>query len=180
MCAKVFFLFLSDFGLRPKWEAQGLLVNGPGEKRPDLECVDPLDPTLRVLIDIQITSPCSTSLFQVASSKPLHAAEQAEKAKHRKYDRHLRPGYKLVPFVLEVYGAWGKEAIRFASSLATKAPSVDKIGTNIPSPSSTGSLVRVSAHSRDLFQLQRDISVALQRGNNEILLQYSERERRTD
>ena len=119
-------------------------MNGPGEKRPDLECVDPLDPTLRVLIDIQITSPCSTSLFQVASSKPLHAAEQAEKAKHRKYDRHLRPGYKLVPFVLEVYGAWGKEAIRFASSLATKAPSVDKIGTNIHSPSSTGSLVRVS------------------------------------
>ena len=88
---------------------------------------------------------------------------------------------RLVTFVLEVYGAWGrKEAIRFASSLATKAPSVDKIGTNIPSPSSTGSLVRVSAHSRDLFQLQRDISVALQRGNNEILLQYSERERRTD
>ena len=114
----------------------------------------------------------------------MHAAEQAEKAKHRKYDRHLRPGYKLVPFVLEVYGAWGKEAICFASSLATKAPSVDKIGTNILSPSyspsSTGSLVRVSAHSRDLFQLQRDISVALQRGNNEILLQYSERERRTD
>ena len=71
--AKVLFLFLSDFGLRPKWEAQGLLVNGPGEKRPDLECVDPLDPTLRVLIDIQITSPCSTSLFQVASSKPLQA-----------------------------------------------------------------------------------------------------------
>ncbi|MDR3446587.1 reverse transcriptase domain-containing protein [Dyella sp.] len=106
----------------------------------------------RTLVDVTITRP--TTMTQLtrgaattgAHARPLVAAAQAEQQKHQKYDAECaRHQWKLVPFVLETYGAKGTEARQL--------------------------LERMSAHCTDrspsefLAHADRLLSIALQTGN---------------
>jgi hypothetical protein len=105
----------------------------------------------RQLIDVTVVRPTAPTQLRSSSVagahlQPLAAASDAERLKHRKYDAECaRHGWKMVPFVLETYGAKGTEARQLLQRLAPH--SIDR------SP------------EEFLAHAERVLSIALQVGN---------------
>jgi len=86
-------------------------------KRGDLKLIRH---NLRLLVDVTVTRPSSTTALKKNNSNiPLAAAGAAEARKHRSYDEACaREGLIMVPFAMESYGATGKEAQKLLHKLA--------------------------------------------------------------
>lgn len=105
-----------------------------------------------IMIDASITHPSAPSLCRSAAARPLAAAKRREKLKESKYSTIARDEEcQFVPFVMESYGSFGKQAFKF--------------------------LKEVSYHSNDTsllpvttIQMVRALSICLQTGNAFVLL----------
>ena len=82
----------------------------------------------RLLIDVTVVRPTAPTQLQRLSAvagahmQPLVTADAAEQLKHRKYDSECaKHGWKLVPFVLETYGAAGTAARQLLQRMAPHA-----------------------------------------------------------
>jgi len=105
-------------------------------------------------IDVSVYTPVQASLVPTSSSQPLAAAASAELQKRKKYVKDCETkGIDFIPFVLETYGAFGKEALCFLKKI-----------TRIISNRSSLSFVSVFSDSI------RSLSVALQRHNSLCIL----------
>ena len=89
----------------------------------------------------------------------LAAAKNREARKHQKYDSQSSSnGAKFIPFVLETYGGFGKEALAFIKKLS-------KFYTELsPTP----------VHESFSLLVSKSISVALQKGNALVQLAASQ------
>jgi hypothetical protein len=143
--------FIRAAGGVPFLEPTGL--DGTGGLRPDIQVHFPGGP---VLVDGSITHPSAKSYVNMASTTPLSAAAKREHYKHLKYDL-LAADEKstFIPFVLETFGGFGKEASRF----------IKKLGSMFHE-------LLLSPGPRRLFssKIYNAISVCLQRGNSLIQL----------
>lgn len=87
--------------------------------RADLEVVGIFSTTL---VDIAVTHPLSISYVAAASTTQLATARSRELTKHRHYDEQAAHRQaRFIPFVLETYGAWGKETEAVLRVLAREA-----------------------------------------------------------
>lgn len=77
-------------------------------KRPDITVRNYDGRGNNLVVDVAITFPCAPSLYRRASTRPLYAAMQMEDSKRREYGD--MGAHRLVPFVLETFGAWGPAA----------------------------------------------------------------------
>ena len=79
----------------------------------DLRLEAPPDAPVTYL-DVKVTHPCSATYVAGAARENGFAAQKAEEAKHTRYPANT-PGVsgRLVPLVVETYGRWGKEGLRF-------------------------------------------------------------------
>ena len=79
----------------------------------DLRLEAPPDAPVTYL-DVKVTHPCSATYVAGAARENGFAAQKAEEAKHARYPANT-PGVsgRLVPLVVETYGRWGKEGLRF-------------------------------------------------------------------
>ena len=109
---------------------------------------------VRLLIDVTVVRPTTLTHRQRGTStagthmQPLAAARNAEYRKHRTYDAECaRHGWKMIPFVLESYGAKGREASSLLDRMANESTDDEK---------SAGAF---------LTEANRRLSVALQVGN---------------
>jgi hypothetical protein len=81
------------------------------DRRPDIEVWLGQE---HILVDCTIRKP--------VPGEPLEATRLASRQKHRKYDDQAQAvDAKVVPFAVETFGAWGKEATAFARLLQTRA-----------------------------------------------------------
>ena len=107
-----------------------------------------------ILIDVSVTRPTSTTNLTLTQTKdvtvqPGIAASIVEQRKHAHYDEECKKhGWKLIPFVLESYGGFGKEASKLLLDMAELADSP----------------LAFIQHARNV------VSVALQCGNADISL----------
>ena len=94
-------------------------INGKAQRRlrPDL-LFDGAG--LSILSDVAMTTPTTaTAMKNGSTTTPLTAASLMETYKHNKYDKlAAEQRLKLVPFVLESYGGWGKAAHELIKQLA--------------------------------------------------------------
>jgi hypothetical protein len=71
------------------------------------------------LIDVTMINPLTDNLIHAASSNVAGGATQAEQHKRDHYEEHaVRCHFKLVPFVLDMYGALGTSARALLAELA--------------------------------------------------------------
>ena len=72
----------------------------------------------QVFADFAFTNPISSSYISAGSDKfALTAAKSVEKVKHAKYAKSKSETTKVMPVVVESFGAWGKEAQAFRAFL---------------------------------------------------------------
>ena len=124
------------------------------------------EPDLRIttasisfLVDVSITHPCAQSYIKGAWKTRLYAASLREQVKHRSYDQTaLVDSSTFTPFVLESFGAFGKETRAFLLWLAKFA--ADNAWSSSPS--------LFLKMSYDL------IAITLQRGNGIVYMKGSE------
>jgi hypothetical protein len=77
--------------------------------------------TRTLAMDVSVIHP-SASTYNKAAARPLGAAEVREKSKKNEYEeKSRREGLAFQPFVMETYGAFGKEAMDIIAELATEA-----------------------------------------------------------
>ena len=101
-------------------------------------------------IDVRVTHPTSVSYITVACQGPLRAAEAAAQEKRRRYAAMAHAeGATFVPFVIETFGGFGKDAKAFIADLARFA--------------STTSQVWSAAETR--FMVRAEVQRALFEGN---------------
>ena len=88
----------------------------------------PRDPTARIdllaldgavewLVDVACTNPISTSSRASAAIRPGHAATLYEGVKLQRYGHLVPPGARLVPFVVDMLGAWGATAAEWGAKV---------------------------------------------------------------
>ena len=72
-------------------------------------------------LDVKVTHPCSATYVAGAAGENGFAAQKAEDDKHGRYPANT-PGVsgRLVPLVVETYGRWGKEGLRFLKKAAAR------------------------------------------------------------
>jgi len=105
--------------------------------------------------DVSIIHPSAPTYF-TAAARPLGAAETREKSKLKEYEEKARQeGMAFQPFVMETYGAFGKQASEILDELATEA--------------SQNGLYQIGGMKWSLFAI-RALSVCLQWGNAMVLL----------
>ena len=111
--------------------------------------------------DVVVSHPESTAWARTAADRDGAAAEGAAQGKHRRYPAWALPGGRLVPFSVETFGRWGKEALDWlrdaAHETCSRSPQLASLGEWGP-PAVLGAW-----HCR--------LSVALQKGNAACLLQ---------
>jgi hypothetical protein len=77
---------------------------------------------LKLYIDVTVVRPSSTTVLKNhprIENTPLFATIHTAKTKHTKYDAIARVNdYTMIPFVLESYGGFGKEAVKLLLTLA--------------------------------------------------------------
>jgi hypothetical protein len=77
---------------------------------------------LKLYIDVTVVRPSSTTVLKNhprIENTPLVATIHTAKTKHTKYDAIARVNdYTMIPFVLESYGGFGKEAVKLLLTLA--------------------------------------------------------------
>ena len=82
------------------------LRHAADDRRPDIDVLLGLD---RLLVDASIRLP---------DAEPLEATRVASKEKHQHYAAQAASLHaRVVPFIVETYGAWGDEAVEFAKQL---------------------------------------------------------------
>ena len=111
----------------------------------------------RFLVDVTVRHPCSRSRVPLGARARLAVAEQAEKAKaayHENSTRAARPKATFVPFVLESFGGFGKQAAEFVKQVLKLA----------------GDLAYVWAPKELVYGLPLTLAVALQRGNAKVVM----------
>ena len=111
--------------------------------------------------DVVVTHPEGSACLHAAANEDGAAAAKAADGKHRRYPAWALPGGRLIPFSVETFGRWGKEALDFlrgsADAVAEQNPQVACLGH-------WGKVALLNAwHTR--------LSVALQKGNAKCLLQ---------
>ena len=111
--------------------------------------------------DVVVTHPEGSACLRAAADEDGAAAARAADGKHRRYPAWALPGGRLIPFSVETFGRWGKEALDFlrgsADAVAEQNPQVACLGH-------WGKVALLNAwHTR--------LSVALQKGNAKCLLQ---------
>jgi hypothetical protein len=115
-------------------------------------------------IDVRVTHPTSTSYVEVACQGPLRAAEVAAAEKKRRYAALARAeGADFVPFIVETYGGFGKEARAFIDDLAKFAA----ITSQVWSASEMRFMVRSEVH-RALFEGNLRVANAVLQQSNPI------------
>jgi hypothetical protein len=77
-------------------------------KRPDITVHNYDGRGNNLIVDVAITFPCAASVCRQASTRPLYAAKRMEGQKRDAYGD--LGSHRLVPFVLETFGAWGPAA----------------------------------------------------------------------
>ena len=120
--------------------------------RPDIHVIFP---SLKLLIDVSVVHPAAPTYAQ-NSHVPLFSAASRERDKATKFKTlALAEEARFIPFVLETFGAWGRQAIKLITDL-TSLLSEHK-GLAFSSPDARGEMVRI-------------LAVALQSGNARVLL----------
>ena len=83
------------------------------------------------LIDVTIVRPTTLTLLQHGGTstgshmEPLVASHQAEQRKHQMYDAECaRHGWKLIPFVMESYGALGQQSSHLLARMSSHHPTL--------------------------------------------------------
>ena len=111
--------------------------------------------------DVVVTHPEGSACLRKAADEDGAAAAGAAADKHRRYPAWALPGGRLIPFSVETFGRWGKEALDFLRCAA------DAVAEQNPQVACRGHWGKVSLlnawHSR--------LSIALQKGNAKCLLQ---------
>ena len=149
--------------LEPSWtRAQ---TNARGEwvveqARLDCRFLGPPDDPL-VYGDVVVTHPEGSAWLHAAADVDGAAAAGAADGKHRRYPAWALPGGRLVPFSVETFGRWGKEAIEWLRAAA------DAVAEKDPQVAAAGHWGKVSL----LNAWQTRLSVALQKANAACLLQ---------
>ena len=119
----------------------------------------PADPL--VYGDVVVSHPQASAWLAGAADRDGVAAAGAAKGKHSRYPAFALPGGRLVPFSVETFGRWGKEALDFLrdAAIATceRSPQLACLGPWGP-PALLGAW-------------HRRLSVALQKGNAACVLQ---------
>jgi hypothetical protein len=124
---------------------------GDARLKPDLMLTSP---SHSLLVDVQVTHPCRSSIIKSSRTSPLAAASEREIIKINTYtDFATASSRTFVPFVLEAHGAWGKGASDLIDILARHASEYD------------------SSISPKMFSSMatRRISIALQEGNAKLI-----------
>ena len=108
-----------------------------------------------------VSHPEGTAWVRAAADRDGATAEGAAQGKHRRYPAWALPGGRLVPFSVETFGRWGKEALDWlrdaAHETCSRSPQLASLGKWGP-PAVLGAW-----HCR--------LPVALQKGNAACLLQ---------
>jgi len=114
-------------------------------------------PSLDLITDVQVTTPSAPSLADAAASQRLSAASIRETAKSTKYREYAETeGVQFIPFVLEAFGAFGKQSQRILQRISEHYAESDRWASS-------------DADFSFDFWAAAVISVALQRGNAEAL-----------
>ncbi len=151
MLIRLLCTFVRNAGGVPLIEPKGL--DGTGGLRPDIQIHFPTGP---VLVDGSITHPLSKSYVNMAAITSLSAAAAREHIKHLKYDAlAVEEKSTFIPFVMETFGGYGKEALKFISRLGRGYSDFQY------SPAPRGQF------SKQLFNA---LSICLQKGNSLIQL----------
>jgi len=115
-------------------------------------------------LDVRVTHPTSTSYVEVACQGPLRAADVAAAEKKRRYTALARAeGAEFVPFIVETYGGFGKEARAFIDELAKFAA----ITSQVWSAAETRFMVR-SEVQKALFEGNLRVANAVLQQSNPI------------
>ena len=79
-------------------------------------------------IDVRVTHPTSVSYVTTACQGSLKAAEEAAQEKKRRYAAMAHSeGATFVPFIVETYGGFGKDARAFIEDLAKFAATTSQV-----------------------------------------------------
>ena len=120
--------------------------------RPDIHIVFP---TTKILVDVTVVHPGALSLAP-RSHVPLFSALSRERDKMNKFrSLSIQEQAQFIPFALETFGAWGRQATKLISDIASLA--FESKGISIPSEDLRGEMVRT-------------IAITLQAGNACVLL----------
>ena len=124
-------------------------------KRPDVHIYFP---SSRTMVDVSVIHPGAKSYARRAHV-PLYAAHVRETAKSSKYKKVAESESAIfVPFVLETFGGFGTQALKFVSDVASMAR--ENLSLAQSEPDFRGSLVRC-------------LAIALQVGNAHVALSGS-------
>ena len=111
--------------------------------------------------DVVVTHPEGSSWLRTAANADGEAARGAAEGKHRRYPAWALPGGRLIPFSVETFGRWGKEALQFLRD------AVDAVAERSPEVACMGHWGKVGV----LNAWHTRLSVALQKGNATCVLQ---------
>ena len=115
-------------------------------------------------IDVRVTHPTSTSYVTVACQGSLKAAEEAAQEKKRRYAAMAHSdGASFVPFIVETYGGFGKDARAFITDLAKFAATTSRVW----SAAETRFMVRAEVQ-RALFEGNLRVANAVLQESNPI------------
>ena len=97
----------------PRWTRARQYAEGQWEaEQARLDCrfdFPPSDPL--TYGDVVVSHPEGTAWVRAAADRDGATAEGAPQGKHRRYPAWALPGGRLVPFSVETFGRWGKEAL---------------------------------------------------------------------
>ena len=111
-------------------------------KRPDVHIYFP---SSRTMVDVSVVHPGAIS-FARHAHVPLYAAHCRERDKTSKYRKVAETeSAQFVPFVLETFGGFGTQALKFVSDVASLAR--DNLSLAQSEPDFRGSMVRCLAIS---------------------------------
>ena len=147
----------------PAWTRARTNVRGELEvEQARLDCRSggpPSDPL--VYGGVVVTHPEGSAWLHAAADTDGAAAAGAADGKHRRYPAWALPGGRLVPFAVETFGRWGKEALEWLRGAVDVVAEVDP---QVAAAGHWGKVALLNAwHAR--------LSVALQIGNAACLLQ---------
>ena len=118
-------------------------------------------PTPLVYGDVVVGHPEGAAYLQAVADSDGAAAAGAADGKHRRYPAWALPGGRLVPFAVETFGRWGKEALDW---LRGAVDAVAEVDPQVAAAGHWGKVALLNAwHTR--------LSIPLQKGNAACLLQ---------
>jgi hypothetical protein len=149
--------------LEPSWTRARTNARGEWiveQARLDCRFLGPPDDPL-VYGDVVVTHPEGSAWLHSAADVDGAAAAGAADGKHRRYPAWALPGGRLVPFSVETFGRWGKEAMEWLHAAA------EAVAERDPQVAAAGHWGKVGL----LSAWQTRLSVALQKANAACILQ---------